>query len=112
MSDSLIPLYAVGAPEQSAFRAGSIKSHLHQWQTLTSEKFILQSVSGVTIDFDILPVQMYKPRPILIRPEEYDILDKQIKLLLHEGVIEPTHHSSPEKQERWLVLTHSKFGQT
>ena len=96
LSDSLIPLYAVGTSEQSAFRAGSIKSHLHQWQTLTSDKFIWQSVSGVTIDFDILPVQMYKPRPILFRPEEYDILDKQIKLLLHQGVIEPTHHSSPE----------------
>ena len=71
-------------------------SKKHQWQTLTSDKFILQSVSGVTIDFDILPVQLYKPRPILFRPEEYDILDKQIKLLLNQGVIEPTYHSSPE----------------
>ena len=53
LSDSLISLYAVGTPEQSAFRPGSIKSHWHQWQTLTSDKFILQSVSGVTIDFDI-----------------------------------------------------------
>ena len=58
LSDSLLPLYAVGTPEQSVFPAGSIKSHLHQWQTLTLDKFILQSISGVTIDFDMLPAQL------------------------------------------------------
>ena len=55
----------------------------------------------------------------MFRPEEYDILDKQIKLLLHQGVIEPTYHSSPEfisnifwkMQERWFVSTHSQFVQ-
>ena len=54
------------------------------------------TVSGVTIDFDILPVQMYKPRPILFRPKEYNVLDNHMKLLLHQCVIEPTYHSSPE----------------
>ena len=37
LSDNLLPLYAVGTPEHSVFRAGSIKSYLHQWQTLTSD---------------------------------------------------------------------------
>ena len=32
----------------------------------------------------------------MFRPEEYNILDNQFKLLLHQGAIEPTYHSSPE----------------
>ena len=59
-------------------------------------------LSGVGIDFDVLPVQCRSNLlfcQIMFRREEYDILDKRIKLLLHQGDIEPTYHSSPEARK-------------
>ena len=39
----------------SSFIAGATRDHLSQWTKLTSDKFILRSVAGSTIEFDHLP---------------------------------------------------------
>ena len=55
------------ADDTLMFRAGGTRLHLIQWQELTSDKFILQAVTGVALDFDEVPMQLSQPQMLTLK---------------------------------------------
>ena len=69
------------------FQAGATGLYYKQWQKLTSDRFILQAVTGVCLDFDNLPSQICRPSPLKFLESEFAIIDTQIKEFLQLGII-------------------------
>ena len=66
---------------------GRLKSYFNEWQTLTSDPYILNIVSGYNIEFDTVPFQSYQPRPYNLKEIEMQAIDKEILKLQEKGVI-------------------------
>ena len=78
------------------FVGGRLKNYLPFWNTLTSDNYILQIVSGAKLEFDC-PVKQYKPcRPIRCSLEQKQMIDSEIDKYLITGIIEKTNHSQGE----------------
>ena len=78
------------------FQAGATGLHYKQWLKLTSDRFILQAVTGVCLDFDNLPSQTCRPSPLKFSESEFAIIDTQIKDFLQLGIIEKAVPSAQE----------------
>ena len=78
------------------FRAGGIRDNFAIWQTLTSDKFILQTIAGVRLEFKETPRQTDRPRPLNFSDYEFDIIDQQIKEFLQLGIVEEATHAQQE----------------
>ena len=78
------------------FRAGATKHFHEQWCELTSDRFILQAVAGTSLEFESLPVQTTKPKPLSFSKHDFDIVDKIVQEFLILGIIEETVHTSDE----------------
>lgn len=66
----------------------------NEWKALTTDKWVLATVSGYKIDFDSPPKQEKLPNKICFSEEEIKIIDLEILNMQNEGVIEL---SVPEK---------------
>ena len=75
------------------FRAGRIRDNFAIWQTLTSDKFILQTIAGVRLEFEETPRQTDRPRPLNFSDYEFEIIDQQIKEFLQLGIVEEATHA-------------------
>ena len=84
------------ADDTLMFRAGGTRSHLIQWRELTSDKFILQAVTGVALEFDEVPMQRSQPQSLQFAKYEYDVIDKQIDEYLRSGIVQRVDHSQGE----------------
>jgi len=73
------------------FKGGNIKNFGYNWEKITSDKFILNTVkSGLQLEFEngIIPKQKTFPK-IKFNKDEKEILDKEIEKLLKKEVIAP-----------------------
>ena len=71
------------------FSAGNIANFEHCWRELSSDPWIISAVQGILIPFqEGEPVQMRVPHPFRLSPDEREILQSEIKVLLEKGVIE------------------------
>ena len=77
-------------------RAGAIRDKYDIWQTLTTDPFILQTITGVKLEFEETPRQTDSPRPITFSDYEFDIIDQQIKEFLQLGIVEEAVHAQEE----------------
>jgi len=82
--------------ENTPFQAGEIRHHLADWQELTSDFNILQTVNGMHIDFIESPVGLRQKYPIKFSKEEIEVVKIEIENLLTKKVIEKTHHCHGE----------------
>ncbi|WAR16270.1 hypothetical protein MAR_030864, partial [Mya arenaria] len=71
--------------------AGRLKHFGTQWEQLTTDKSILETVYACTIEFIDTPNQTHV-RETKLNSKETIVLDREIKGLLHKGVIETTEH--------------------
>ena len=77
------------------FQAGNISHSLDAWKEMTSDKDILSTVMGMSIEFCDKPIQHYLPKSA--RSErEIQIISGEINKLLSKGVLEVTKHSDNE----------------
>ena len=67
--------------------SGTAKLFLNNWEELTSDRSILQNVSGVRLEFDSQPVQSVTPRPYVCNAEQTNVIDSKVKQLLAKGVL-------------------------
>ena len=75
------------------FIFGRLKQFSSQWQHVTSDPFVLDSVQHYKIEFVAeFPQQEVVPREISFSTQEQYIIEKEIEKLLHKGVIEETTH--------------------
>jgi len=78
------------------FRAGQIASNLDQWKTLTTDREILNTVEGQTIEFIVQPIQVKPPYQPQWANEKTKFMDSEILALLEKGIIE---HAVRDKNE-------------
>ena len=79
------------------FRAGCITKSISNWQMITSDKEILTSVRGATIEFDTRPYNTKRPQSAF-SVDESAIIDSEVAKLLSKkkNIIETTNHDSYE----------------
>ena len=70
------------------FHAGKVANYWHNWRQLTSDKFILEAILGVTIDFDEPLDFEWVPPPIPFSQSDANKVEIEIQRLLGKGVIE------------------------
>lgn len=68
--------------------AGKTKHHLGCWKKLTTDRFILECVTGSKISFTSQPTQVHISQPLRLSEEENKALRNMIKQLEIDGVIE------------------------
>ena len=77
------------------FRAGCITESISNLQMITSDKEILTSVRGATIEFDTQPYNTKRPQSTF-SAEESAIIDSEVAKLLSKNIIETTDHTPYE----------------
>jgi len=82
----------------NSFRAGTLRFYSDNWKTITSDRSILQTVTGCVIEFNSEgpPVQIRAPRPFKFSDRDTCVIDSHIHKLLHQGVLEHALHSEGE----------------
>ena len=95
--ETLLPAIITGL-EQSVkcFKAGNLTSFLPKWKSITSEREILDMITGTTIDFRYLPVQHRPPAIRKFSDTESQIIETEIKKLLNKGVIVSTDRETDD----------------
>lgn len=78
----------VGEHSTPYFIAGNIANHLQKWQTLTSDQYILQTVSGLEIEFHDIPRQSFPRQEYKLKPDIKNKLAIEIRTMLRKGIIE------------------------
>ena len=68
---------------------GTTKYFLSNWRQLTHNKFVLNLVKGIKIDFLSTPVQRSAPKPIQFGDNELSSIDVEIQKLISKGAIIP-----------------------
>ena len=76
------------------FRAGCITKSISNWQIITSDKEILTSVRGATIEFDTRPYNTKHPQSAF--SVEESAIDSEVAKLLSKNIIETTDHTPYE----------------
>ena len=74
------------SPESHAY-AGNLLHNLDVWRKITSDPWVLETVSGYHLEFDNLPVQSVLPRPPPFSEREKQLIDEEITKLLTKGAI-------------------------
>lgn len=70
------------------FKGGNIANNLAEWEALTSDKFILGYVEGVSLDFLSWPSQDHVPRPFRMNIEQSNFIDGELSSLYEKDIIE------------------------
>ena len=78
------------------FKAGRIKESYHIWEKLTSDSEVLNTVKGLTIEFNRTPYQVRVPNQKKFSIEERHTVESEIKKLLDKRVIQPSEHEPNE----------------
>jgi hypothetical protein len=75
------------APQNTPQGGGKIRHYLKQWESITSDQFVLKTVQGVEFNFLQKPVQSGKTKEYHLKPHEQQVLDQKLNSMLQEGVI-------------------------
>ena len=78
------------------FKGGQLKSYYSEWEKLTSDSEILNTVRGLSIDFVNEPCQYKCPKPYSLSIFEQSVIDSEISKLLSKGVIAISWHEPGE----------------
>ena len=78
--------------------ADRLQQFFSAWETITSNKYILQAVKGYKIEFidNVGPRQTHLPRKIGLNAQECDIVDQEIDKLLNKVVVIEFQHENGE----------------
>ena len=95
--ETLLPAIITGL-EQSVkcFKAGNLTTFLPKWRSITSDREILDMITGTTIDFRYQPVQHRPPAIREFSDTESEIIETEIKKLLNKGVIVRTDRETDD----------------
>jgi len=69
------------------FKGGKLKDFIHEWEGLTSDKFILNTIKGYNIELDEIPKQNFIPKPIDFNDSEKHKISAEIHTFLKKGII-------------------------
>ena len=106
ISNVLPPLHAGHTKQNVAkivnsnvkFTAGNIVNHSDEWKRLTSDKWILNCVKGLTIPFISTPVQEREPFPFKMDTEELNFVQEEVRSLIEKQVLKVVN----ERTDQWV----------
>ena len=96
------------SPESHAY-AGNLLHNLEVWRRITSDPWVLETVSGYHLEFNTLPVQSVLPRPPPFSEREKQLIDEEITKLLTKGAIRKVY-SCPYEFISNIFLVPKKTG--
>ena len=82
--------------DRHVYKAAGTKDCHKQWCSLTSDSYILKTVAGTLLEFEAVPVQMSRPRPLPFAKYEVDIIDEIVDNFLASGMIERTINTNDD----------------
>ena len=74
------------------FVAGRIKLFTQNWESITTDSYILNMVTGCKIDLQKIPVQHIAPRETNFSAKELHFVNDEIAKLLNKKVIDLMHN--------------------
>lgn len=69
------------------FVAGGLANKIREWEKITSDSWILNTILGYKIEFDEIPFQNKIPVPIKFNEKQTDIIDQEVIDLLNKNAI-------------------------
>ena len=79
------------------FMAGKTALNINKWLKITSDKWILKTICGYTVEVTARPYQKQIPKPIKFSDIEQLQINAELDSFLKKGIIEPVQN--PEKGE-------------
>ena len=79
-----------------SFRAGKLAAHFSEWQSLTSDSEVLETVSGCKIEFDTIPRLNKVMVHAVLSETETESVDTEVSNLLRKQAIEASDHEAGE----------------
>ena len=68
---------------------GRLKLFLQNWQAITRDSWILETVQGIRLDFLSTPVQSNLPNPCFHKKAEQDMIDAEVMNLVQKNAVCP-----------------------
>jgi hypothetical protein len=81
---------------KQTFIAGNLSNHYAMWTCLTSDRSILEAISGYKLDIAEFPSSGGYHRPIRFSDKEKLVVAQEIELLLKKGVVRLVQHEAGE----------------
>ena len=78
--------------------AGNPVKHMITWRQITSDPWVLESVSGYHLEFedDVIPIQSSLPNPPTLNQHEESIMNNEVGKLVTKGATEKENHCPGE----------------
>lgn len=89
MAPTIIPKVSVQNAEGLKLR-GRLVDFLPNWEALSSDAWVLQTVKGFQIELYGFPSQSQRPKPPFLSREQSELVDLEIGQLLEKGTIVQT----------------------
>lgn len=81
-------IFPVSVYNVKSAAAGRLRLFIQNWQILSQDPWVLQTVEGYQIPLISEPVQSQEPYPIVSKPDEMILVDQEIEELLKKGAIQ------------------------
>ena len=78
-----------------SFSAGCVSRFMDNWHEITSDREIVTTAKGATIEFDAPPHYVSQPH-LIFSSKETDAINDEIGKFLSKGIIEPATHEHGE----------------
>ena len=69
------------------FKAGNLANFLSKWKSLTTDTKIIDMITGITIEFERIPVQSRPPAMTNFLDTEAHLIENEINTLLSKGLL-------------------------
>lgn len=73
-----------------------MKYYVQNWQKITEDPWVLQTITGYHIDFDEQPFQVHVPNEIPFNYDQWVIVDNEVHEMLKKGAMVPSVSESGE----------------
>lgn len=90
-------------------QAGSLMNNLHKWREITSDPWILETVSGYHLEFESLRYQSKLPNLPTFSTKETELIEAEINKLISKGAISEVYPCHDEFMSN-LFLVPKKTG--
>ena len=87
---STLHVGAAASEEESLPIAGRIKHFLPNWENLTQDRWVLETVEGFRVPFRQKPFQQQLPKPLKHSKVEENLLQEEIQSMMAKNAIEET----------------------
>ena len=91
--------------------AGRLSHFLHNWEVLTTDKWVLETVKGFQVPFVGHPVQEHRPNAPIYSTELNLLIQEEVKALLGKGAVQVCSPLPQESFYSTLFLVPKKGGQ-